>query len=52
MNPYSQFVDQFVEAVEKAKSLPLGGFEPLPRPHLAAGAPTVLMAVQVLAAAS
>src|SRR5512141_3097242 len=42
MNPYSQFVDQFVEAVEKAKLLPLGGLAPLPRPHFAAGTPTVL----------
>jgi hypothetical protein len=28
--------------VEKAKSLPLGGLKPLPRPHFAAGASTVL----------
>src|SRR2546423_12553811 len=42
MHPYTEYVSGFTRLIKKGKSLPLGGFAPLPRPKLAADAPVVL----------
>ena len=42
MNPYQTFVSDFANLVEKARSFPLGTFDPVPRPALPAGAPKAL----------
>jgi len=42
MNPYLQFVARTVRLVQEARSFPLGGFPPAPRPHLAPDAPKAL----------
>ncbi len=42
MNPYHQFVTDAVRLVKDARSFPLGGFPPAPRPHLAPDAPKAL----------
>jgi N-acetylglucosamine malate deacetylase 1 len=42
MNPYSKFIDDCAKLVNEAKTLPLGGFPPAPRPKLAPDAPRVL----------
>ncbi len=42
MNPYGKFVSEIASLVSDGKSLPLGGFAPLPRPTPAHNAPTVL----------
>jgi LmbE family N-acetylglucosaminyl deacetylase len=42
MNPYKKFVSGFTEAIQEAKSLPLGGFAPAPKPALAPDAPKAL----------
>ncbi len=42
MNPYGKFVSDIANLVSEGKSLPLGGFAPLPRPAIAPDAPTVL----------
>lgn len=43
MNPYFQFVDDVAKAKARARSLPLGGGVPLPRPVAAPGAPVLVM---------
>jgi LmbE family N-acetylglucosaminyl deacetylase len=43
MTPYNQFISHFAKVVQDAKSLPLGGFAPLPRPSLKPDAPRVLI---------
>lgn len=43
MNPYHQFVSDCARLLHNAKSLPLGGFPPAPRPTLAPDAPKVLV---------
>jgi len=43
MNPYTQFVSSCGQLVHDAKSLPLGGFPPPPRPTLKSDAPRVLI---------
>lgn len=43
MNPYEQFVSEQVRLLREAKSYPLGGFPPLPKPPVAADAPKVLI---------
>jgi LmbE family N-acetylglucosaminyl deacetylase len=40
--PYHNFVAGLSQALDKAKTLPLGGFPPAPRPSLPAGAPKAL----------
>ena len=42
MNPYKKFVADFARLVNEAKSFPLGGFPPAPRPQLAPDAPRAL----------
>lgn len=42
MNPYTKFVSDCSHLVEVAKTFPLGGFPPAPRPNLAPGAPCAL----------
>ncbi len=42
MNPYLKFVADNVQLVNTAKTLPLGGLTPLPRPVLPAHAPSAL----------
>lgn len=42
MNPYAKFVADAVRAVSDAKSLPLGGIPPAPRPQLSPDAPRAL----------
>jgi len=42
MNPYQQFVSDAVRLITEAKTLPLGGFPPAPRPPLSAAAPRAL----------
>jgi N-acetylglucosamine malate deacetylase 1 len=42
MNPYQQFVTASVRLVKEARSFPLGGFPPAPRPSLAPDAPKAL----------
>ncbi len=42
MNPYNKFVADCASLIENAKSLPLGGFPPSPRPQLAPDAPRAL----------
>lgn len=42
MNPYQKFVSRFSEAIQDAKSFPLGGFAPVARPFLPPDAPTAL----------
>jgi LmbE family N-acetylglucosaminyl deacetylase len=41
-NPYPEFVSSFAKLVVDGRSLPQGGFPPLPRPALAPDAPKVL----------
>lgn len=43
MTPYNQFISSLARLVDDAKSLPLGGFAPLPRPALKPDAPRVLI---------
>ena len=42
MNPYLKLVTENVHLIEVAKTFPLGGFPPLPRPALPSDAPTAL----------
>ncbi len=42
MNPYHKFVTDSVRLIHEARSLPLGGLPPLPRPPLAPDAPKAL----------
>ncbi len=42
MNPYSKFVSDCARLVREAKSFPLGGFPPAPRPATAPDAPKAL----------
>src|SRR5215467_62398 len=42
MNPYQQFVSRFTDAIQEAKSHPLGGFASAPKPALAPDAPIAL----------
>lgn len=42
MNPYNKFVSDFACLVNEAKSFPLGGFPPAPRPSLQPDAPRAL----------
>ena len=42
-NPYSSYIDDMVQAMAKARALPLGGFSPAVMPILAAGAPRTLV---------
>lgn len=42
MNLYQQFVSRFADAIQEAKSFPLGGFAPASRPSLAPDAPKAL----------
>ena len=42
MNPYSKFVSEFARLITEGKSLPLGGFPPVPPPTPAKDAPTAL----------
>jgi LmbE family N-acetylglucosaminyl deacetylase len=42
MNPYQKFVSRFTDAIQEAKSFPLGGFPPVPKPFLASDAPKAL----------
>ena len=39
MNPYSRFVADHARLIDAAKTLPLGGFSPTPKPGLAPDAP-------------
>ena len=41
--PYHPFVQSFARLVHEGRSLPLGGFDPLPSPALAADAPRALI---------
>jgi N-acetylglucosamine malate deacetylase 1 len=43
MTPYHQFVDGFARLVRDGRTLPLGGFERLPRPNLPPDAPKALV---------
>ena len=43
MNPYPDFVAQFVRLLQEGKTYPLGGFAPAPRPDLPKDAPKVLI---------
>jgi LmbE family N-acetylglucosaminyl deacetylase len=42
MNPYQKFVSRFTDAIQEAKSFPLGGFPLAPKPSLASDAPKAL----------
>jgi LmbE family N-acetylglucosaminyl deacetylase len=42
MNPYQSFVSEFTHLVDRARSIPLGDGEPVPRPPLPPGAPNAL----------
>jgi hypothetical protein len=42
MNPYQQFVSQFADAIQEAKSYPLGGFQPAVKSVLPSNAPKAL----------
>lgn len=42
-HPYREFVDEASRLLDRARALPLGGFEAAARPALAAAAPTVLI---------
>ncbi len=42
MNPYAKFVSDCTDLLEAAKTYPLGGFPPAPRPDLALDAPCAL----------
>ncbi len=42
MNPYQKLVFEFHRLIHEGKSLPLGGFAPVPAPALAANAPKAL----------
>jgi LmbE family N-acetylglucosaminyl deacetylase len=42
MNPYQKFVTNIADLVKQAKSYPLGGFPPAPRPNLPDSAPKAL----------
>jgi N-acetylglucosamine malate deacetylase 1 len=42
MNPYQQFVTDSVRLVKEARTFPLGGFPPAPRPPIAPDAPKAL----------
>jgi LmbE family N-acetylglucosaminyl deacetylase len=42
MSPYQKFVSRFIDAIQEAKSFPLGGFAQAPRPSLASDAPKAL----------
>ncbi|MCU0784603.1 MAG: PIG-L family deacetylase [Verrucomicrobia bacterium] len=42
MNPYNQFVTDFARLANGAKTLPLGGFPPAPKPKMAPEAPRAL----------
>src|SRR5690348_11271895 len=42
MNPYKKFVSDYTGLVREAKSFPLGGFEPAPRPKIQESAPKAL----------
>jgi LmbE family N-acetylglucosaminyl deacetylase len=42
MNPYQKLVSEYSRLLKEGKALPLGGFEPAPRPQLPAGAPKAL----------
>jgi LmbE family N-acetylglucosaminyl deacetylase len=43
MNPYLQLVTEYVRLTREARSYPLGGFPPAPRPELAPDAPKALL---------
>lgn len=43
MNPYHHLVSEYVRRAREAKSYPLGGFPPAPRPEIASGAPKALI---------
>ncbi len=40
--PYHRYVANLTQALDEAKTFPLGGFEPAPRPAIPAGAPKAL----------
>jgi len=42
MSPYQKFVSRFTAVIQEAKSFPLGGFAPAPRPSLAPDSPKAL----------
>jgi LmbE family N-acetylglucosaminyl deacetylase len=42
MNPYQKLVSEFSRLVQEGKSLPLGGFAPVPTPAIPANAPKAL----------
>jgi LmbE family N-acetylglucosaminyl deacetylase len=42
MNPYQKFISRITGAIQDAKSFPLGGFAPAPKPSLAPDAPRAL----------
>src|SRR5215468_10455154 len=42
MNPYQKFVSRFTDAIQEAKTVPLGGFAPPLRPSIAPDAPKAL----------
>lgn len=42
MNPYQKFVSRFTDAIQEAKSFPLGGFAPASKPAIAPNAPKAL----------
>jgi hypothetical protein len=42
MNPYQKFVSRFTDAIQEAKSGPLGGFAPVAKPSLPHDAPKAL----------
>jgi LmbE family N-acetylglucosaminyl deacetylase len=42
MNPYKSFVSEIETCIQKARSYPLGGFDPLPRPAIPQNAPKAL----------
>ena len=43
MNPYQRFVSDLARVMAEAKTLPLGGFPPRPRPQIRPDAPKVLL---------
>ena len=43
MNPYHHFVSEFARLISQGRTLPLGGFSPLPKPTLAPDAPKALI---------
>ena len=43
MNTYHELVEQFASALKDGKQIPLGGFDPLPRPNLPENAPKILI---------